>query len=241
MNKVLKKISTVLHESELIERSSIIHLSRAKIPILKCKNVNFGYRFDISVNQRLGIKQVGFITNEVTKRPYLKQFSILLKHFLKVRGLNESSRGGMCAYAQFLMLLSFFQLHPLLQTEGIIDPLENIGVLFMDFFQFYSFDFNYQNVTISVRDAMYKRNTSDEAALSIEDPVDETHDVGYFCTNMASIRDVFSHSYRVMACVVRGVNRPEDSLLSLWMGTSKNEEMWRINVIEEYRACSKPR
>ncbi|KAF7684090.1 Non-canonical poly(A) RNA polymerase protein Trf4-1 [Astathelohania contejeani] len=233
INKILKEVKSILLSSGFV--SSIIHLSKARVPIIKCVDRELGLKFDVSVDQQLGMEQVEFIQNEIHKRPVLKKFALLLKYFLKKRMLTETKRGGLCSYAQFLMILHFFEMHPVVP---LIDPEEHLGVLFMDFFQFYGMDFPYRQTAISIRDACYKYNERG-SILGIEDPVDESNDVGAGCTNMNIVRDVFQHAYKIMALVFREEINPNESLLSLWMKYDFEEEKLRKLRLEKYRNMKK--
>jgi non-canonical poly(A) RNA polymerase PAPD5/7 len=70
-------------------------------------------------------------------------------------------------------------MHPKIR-RGEIDPEKNLGVLVMEFFEFYGHHFNYGEVGISVKDGgtyfnKHQRGWLDERKanlLSIEDPID---------------------------------------------------------------------
>lgn len=70
-------------------------------------------------------------------------------------------------------------MHPKIRA-GEIDPLRNLGVLVMEFFELYGHHFNYEKTGISLRDggtyfSKIARGWDDPkhpALLSIEDPLD---------------------------------------------------------------------
>ncbi|ELQ75598.1 DNA polymerase sigma [Trachipleistophora hominis] len=129
----LKKLQGFLCTSPFIFTKSVIFLSKARIPILRFMDVCH-FRYDLSLNQESGIIHTRFIKKALKQQPYIKDLSLFLKYFLKSRGLNESKRGGLCSYAQLLMLINFLNLHPLVQRQMPVAP--NLSVLFMDFFSF---------------------------------------------------------------------------------------------------------
>lgn len=231
-NAVLERIRDVVCKSDFIMPESVIHLSRARIPILRCNDAIFNHRFDISVGE-FGLEQANYIKRTLCERPYLKVFALLLKHFLKTRDLNESKRGGLCSYAQFLMLLHFFQLHPMVQA-GCIDPIDNVGVLFLDFFQYYGFNLH-ANSKITFAKVGYKRKDEGDLVFSIEDPVDPAHNVGALCTNGNALSDAFNHAFRIMSLVLRSNPSKRKSPASLWMKINKVEEEWRQRNVGAWR------
>lgn len=237
-NTVLKGIRNIISKADFISAESIIHLSKAKIPILRCADETFGYRFDISVGHINGLSQAKYIKKTLSERPYMRPFVLLLKHFLRTRDISESKRGGLCSYAQFLMMLHFFQLHPLVQTQ-CIDPYENMGVLFLDFFQYYGFNMH-ENAKITIQSPGYRKKENSSLTFSIEDPIDHTHDAGSLCSNGNAIMDVFNHAYRLMSTVFHKKVPGEKSLSSLWMKNSKAEEIWRERNIQKWKGveCS---
>lgn len=239
-NKVLTQLSTLLRKDcDFIDPTYIIHISKARVPILKCRDKCFGYEFDIIVNKVDALKQSKYIHEKIIQFPYLRPICIILKYFLKIRNLNDSSTGGLCSYAQFLLVLHFIQLHPLLQQKNLIDPMKNIGALFMDFFQFYGFDYPYEGVTHGIKDFIYKRQSMSNAIISIEDPVNVNHDVGDNCSNMHAIKDVFVHAYRVMAVALGERVDYRSSLMCLWIQVNFSEEMWRKANVEKYKNIEK--
>lgn len=94
-NSVLNELRKVLDRCDFIDSKSVFHIKRAKIPIIRCNDSVFNMRFDISTEIR-GVEQSTFIKSEIAKKPFLKNFALLLKYFIKVRDLADSKRGG-CA------------------------------------------------------------------------------------------------------------------------------------------------
>ncbi|EPR77778.1 Topoisomerase 1 [Spraguea lophii 42_110] len=223
-NEILKNIFNVMKD----RLENIIHLSKARIPILRCIESKFGFRIDISVNHN-GLKHSEYILKAINKYPIIKPFCMLLKNFLYIRGLTDSKRGGLCAYGQFLMILNFLELHPVIQSTEM-DPFKNLGVLFMDFFQYYGFDFFYDNSMITLNH--YKKNKS-KNMLSIEDPT-SGKDVGTNCFNMFVIKEVFQHAYKVMNSILSSKIDKHLKILSCWMEIDENIEVWREIVKNKY-------
>lgn len=212
-NSMLLEISRILEKSETA-KGPIIHIKKARTPILKCMDRETGSKIDISVNKGDGIQAAEFILDQLALRPDMKYFLILLKHFLKRRRLSDTANGGLCAYAQFLMVLSFFQLHPLIQNENI-SIRKNLGVLFLDFFQFYGVDFPFEKTTISVKEQKYSPNKG--SYINIEDPISADNNVAGGCTSIGIIKDLFAYSYKIMSAAISQKIDPRKSVVSLWI------------------------
>jgi non-canonical poly(A) RNA polymerase PAPD5/7 len=226
-NSYLAKVQRILENSNLIS-GQIIHIKKAKTPILKCKDSTYNYKIDISINKQDGIDTAEYVLQQLKERPYLKYFVILLKYFLKRRHLSESMNGGLCSYAQFLLILNFCQLHPLIQNENI-KVKENLGVLFLDFFQFYGIDFPYDRAAISVGEVRYKSHR--ESVPCIEDPICHGNNVGSGCTSLHLVKDVFLYSYKIMTAAISSKVDPRKGVVELWLRLDQKELKERAALV----------
>lgn len=228
VNKVLNNVSRILQEAN-ITSGVIQHIRNARIPILKCKDLSQKYKIDISINKMDAIESAEFVLAQIEERPYIKYFLILLKYFLKRRQLADAHRGGLCSYAQFLLILNFLQLHPLIQT-GEICVEENLGTLFMDFFQFYGADFPFEKSVISVSDVKYRPNR--EGHVNIEDPINPGHNVACGCHALHLIRDVFNYSYKIMVAAFANKVSTAKAIGELWLRLDESELKSRKKIFE---------
>lgn len=231
VNKHLARIRAAATRADFVRPESLFHIRRCRIPILKLRDSIFGFRIDISINQANGIEAAKFVNHALKEYPYIKVFAILLKHFLAIRNQSDAATGGLNSYSQFLLLLSFFQLHPLVQ-RGAVSPLKNIGVLLMDFFQFYGCDFPYRTARVSVGRAGYVRN--DTGALSIEDPTNPEWDVAAVCKNFDVVLATFRHAFRVMCAALKADVPPQKSLACLWFRRGCEDAEHREEVRRAY-------
>lgn len=215
----LSKICKII-ESSKSTRGPVLYIKKARVPILKFTDKFYGYKVDISLNKVDGIQGANYIIAQMVERPYMKYFIILLKYFLKRRTLGDASFGGLCAYGQFLMILNFVQLHPLIQN-GNISVEENIGTLFLDFFQFFGIDFPYERSTISVKEVCYKPNNLGN--ICIEDPIIEGSNVTGACTSIHFIKDIFIYSYKVMVAALSQKVDPKKGVSELWLRLDPKE------------------
>lgn len=229
-NDILNKIKIKLEKCPLINSKTMFHLSKARVPILKFTDNLYNLKFDLSVNEGNVRKQTKYILTKLEETPSMKPFYILLKNFMKIRELTDVKRGGLCSYALFLMVVQFFQLHPLLQSS-CVDPLENLGVLFLDFFQYFGYCAPGAKYSI-LKNAYFALKNGN--VYGIEDPNDTTNDPALLCTNGHAIVDVFVHVYRIMTQIFKLKNNKDKSLLSVWMKINQAEELWRSRNIEKY-------
>jgi non-canonical poly(A) RNA polymerase PAPD5/7 len=227
VNNILNQISDEIYKSKLI-MGSIIHVKKAKTPILKCTEKTGKYKIDISISKKDGLCTADFIKEQLSLRPDMKYFIIILKYYLKCRRLSDTAAGGLCAYAQFLMILSFFQLHPLLQSDSL-NIKDILAVLFMDFFQFYGSDFPFDKTGISIGETKYIPNNG--SYVYIEDPVVEGNNVAGGCTSIGLIKDLFNYSYKIMAAALSMQIDPSKSVVELWLRSNKNKHKGEQNEI----------
>ena len=224
----LRGLQYSLADNPLIFSKSIIFLSKAKIPILRFMDICH-FRYDLCLNQDTGIIQAKFIKKIIQEKPFIRNIVLFLKYFLKTRELNESRRGGLCSYAQLLMICNFVTLHPMIQCG--IKLKTNLAVILLDFFQYFGQDFSYS--TAQLCHDRYKMKDSNNY-LSIEDPTNIGHDVGSLSTNMGAIKDVFFHAYKIMLSVSRERYGNRYAILPLWVKIGDFELKWRENVAEFY-------
>jgi len=71
----------------------------------------------------------------------------VLKYFLRQRKLNQAFTGGVSSFLLLNLVLGY------IQHSNKSDENKNIslGHILVGFFQFYSFDFNYEKVGLSIR------------------------------------------------------------------------------------------
>lgn len=219
-NHVLTRVAKLIEASNMAD-GPVIHIKKAKTPILKFVDKLTGCKVDISINKVDGIQTAEYVNKILAERPQMRYFAIILKYFLKSRRLGDAATGGLCSYAQFLLILSFVQMHPLLQG-GNIEIKEDLGVLFVDFFQFYGVDFPYDRTRISVKEMSYTKN--DQRGIYIADPVIPGNNVSSGCSMIGFIRDVFQYSYRIMAAALSQKVCAQKSVVELWLRLGPRDE-----------------
>lgn len=119
----------------------------AKVPIIKLQLKETKINMDISVDRKNGYDAKRVIKKSLNDFHALKPLIYLLKYFMRQKKLNETFSGGVSSFLLFNLVLAFLQYKS--KTENT--PSLNLGQLLVDFFQFYGFEFNYDEVGISVR------------------------------------------------------------------------------------------
>ncbi|KAK3832767.1 MAG: hypothetical protein J3R72DRAFT_372738 [Linnemannia gamsii] len=195
----LYRLST--HLKRKLVATDVNVIAKARVPIIKFKERLSKIPVDISFNITNGIESAEIVRNYMDTTPALRPLTMLIKHFLMIKGHNEVFQGGIGSYTTMIMILSFLQMHPQIQANKI-NPEDNIGVLLIEFFELYGFCFNYGQVGLSVANGgsyfIKPPNAgfnSRELLLSSIDPNDPTNDTAKGSYMLRMIREVFVGAY----------------------------------------------
>ncbi|KAK4700916.1 non-canonical poly(A) RNA polymerase PAPD5/7, partial [Phenoliferia sp. Uapishka_3] len=134
---------------------------------------------------------------------------MLVKAFLNQRGMNEVFTGGLGSYSIICLVVSFLQLHPKIQA-GEIHPSRNIGLLFVEFLEYYGKHFNFNEAGITLRGRGGYFNKHDKGwfrpnqpyLLSIEDPNDPSNDVSGGSHNIVRVRQTLAGAFDVLTATL---------------------------------------
>lgn len=94
-------------------------------------------------------------------------------------------------------------MHPKV-ASGQIDPMQNLGVLILDFFQLYGINFNMDVVGVCVNDGgsyydkSHVMSRDGRPVFSIRDPQDERNDIGMKSYNSSVVVRSFKFAYLAM-------------------------------------------
>ncbi|KAI9234740.1 MAG: hypothetical protein BYD32DRAFT_371754 [Podila humilis] len=185
----------------------IIVISKARVPLVKFKETISDLPVDISFNITNGIDGARTAKQYMDEVPALRSMTLLVKHFLMTKALNEVFHGGIGSLTTMIMIMSFLQMHPKIQ-QGVINPEDNLGVLLIEFFELYGNCFNYANVGLSVTDGgayfdkiqnpigqAFKGGRPGELLLCSVDPNDENNDTARGSYQLRRIREAFVRAY----------------------------------------------
>jgi len=132
---------------------------------------------DISFNISDGYCAVKPIKDLCVKYKCLRPLVLVMKAFLRQRGLNDTHTGGIGSFLVVVLVTAFLQ-HQIKQQTGI-QKERTLGEILYDLLAFYGEEFNYRELGISIvgEGMFYKKQTMDEN-LSVENPQDPDLDIG---------------------------------------------------------------
>jgi non-canonical poly(A) RNA polymerase PAPD5/7 len=219
---VLHVLANTLKRGGITDKVTII--AKAKVPIVKFVTTHGYFSVDISINQENGVEAGRVVSGFLSELPALRALVLVAKAFLSQRSMNEVFSGGLGSYSIVCLAVSFLQMHPKIR-RGEINPERNLGVLVIEFFEFYGYYFNYHEVGISLRDggtyfSKVQRGWMDykQSLLSIEDPADSSelpesnvmksfpdqwccdiaNDISKGSYNIARVRQTFAGAHGIM-------------------------------------------
>ena len=129
----------------------------AKVPIVKLEDTVSNLYMDISFNKSNGVAAVSFIKKYMTIYPEMHFLILVLKAFLKTRGLNETYHGGLSSYLITLLVISYLQEISKYEMKRKLLLSEHL----MNFFDLYGTKFNYRELGLSIRKGGFYFKRSD--------------------------------------------------------------------------------
>ncbi len=194
----LRQIEWALREKNVGHSLELI--SKAKVPIVKYIDVETGVPVDVCLEQKDGIVSSAFAKKALAKFPAFRHLTLLLKMWLRERGLNDTFTGGVGSFLLQLLVVSTLQ-HPPRASNPALRG--NLGALLLHFFETFGLRFNYCDVGLRVDQggsyySKHRRGWYDGGRpylLSVESPLDATFDVAAASFNIRSVRRAFGHAY----------------------------------------------
>lgn len=230
----LRKLARALIKAGIADPRSVQVISKARVPIIKFVDRLTGHPVDISFNIASGLDGARFLKEQLQLYPALRPLLLFMKLFLDLRGLNEVFRGGLGSFSTACLLISFFQLHPLIQL-GYLRPDDNLGILLMEFLELYGRLLHYEKVGISVGidrksaevsgtdaemlskidvpygyyDKMDRGffNESRPGLLSIQDPQSPSNDLARPSFSISSVRQAFEHAFNILTAAAQEIDQ----------------------------------
>jgi len=228
IKSILYRLAYILRRSNITNNIEV--LAKTKVPIVKFVTLHGRFPVDISVNQPNGIRAVDVINRFVKELPAAKPLILIIKSFLNQRSMNEVFTGGLGSYSIVCMVVSFLQvsiraltmtgdtvtssirilqMHPKIRRCAI-DPMENLGVLLVEFFETYGRFFSYDHVGISLRNGGHYfgkksrgwSNPSSPGLLTIEDPQDPMNDVSGGSYGFMKVRHTLAGAFEVLGAAL---------------------------------------
>ncbi|KAH8094669.1 hypothetical protein BXZ70DRAFT_908781 [Cristinia sonorae] len=182
----------------------------ACVPVLQFKTSPplGSYDIDISINADDGVKAVPVIKEYLANFPILRPLLLVLKGFLRKLDLHSASNGGLGSYGLSCMTICFLKLIIRKRDEKLTtDFMENesLGVLLMDFLQFYGQELDWTTSCISpaqgeivTKESLGFRNSTLPEALSIQCLLNPGRDIGRSASRAKQIKAAFSDAFNTL-------------------------------------------
>jgi predicted nucleotidyltransferase len=176
-----------------------VNFIKARVPLVKIVARNSNVQCDISFNRTNGPENVPVIRKYLADYPALRPLLMVLKCFLQQRSLNEVFSGGLGSYSVLLLVVSHLQMF----SYNFPGSKANLGTALQHFFHLYGRLFNYCLAGIRVKGGgcyydkveKYQTSPNDTLRFSIEDPNDETNELGRNSYAASRIRKAFGNAY----------------------------------------------
>ncbi|XP_021894688.1 non-canonical poly(A) RNA polymerase PAPD5 isoform X2 [Carica papaya] len=196
----LQALARALAQRGIAKKIQVI--AKARVPIIKFVEKKSGVPFDISFDAQNGPKAAEFIKDSVLKWPPLRPLCLILKVFLQQRELNEVYSGGIGSYALLAMLMAMLQNH----QESRTLPEHNLGILLINFLDFYGRKLNTVDVGVSCKGkgTFFVKNSKGFSTkgrpflISIEDPQMPENDIGKNSFNYFQIKSAFATAFSTL-------------------------------------------
>lgn len=192
----------------------------ARVPLINFVEKHSGLEVDVSINAVNGIDGGTIITKFIRQCPAIKPINMVLKHFLELNDLNKVFKGGLSSYSLTLLIISFLQIHPVVRA-GKINPINNLGLLLVEFFELYGLCFNNNKVGITLTNGgrYYRRSIQSQtrrpahiSTIEILDPQNETNNVSSGSHKYGDVLNAFRGAFVSLSNVVdRYCHREKDS------------------------------
>ena len=220
--KQMYKLAGLLRKRGLVSYIQVI--AKARVPIIKLQHKKSGIHMDICFDQQSGLSTAKYIQDRMIEYPQLKPLTMVLKHFLKQREMNETFTGGVGSFLLQMMVLAVLQ-----QRNSIYVPknrhhqnrqpslTSNLGTYLIDFFDFWGVKFNYSRVGVSIRNGgsffrkIDRRELQAENGnrLAIENPDDPSQILGSGSFKIMAIRNAFQHAHQsLLEICAKSVQNP---------------------------------
>lgn len=182
-------------------------IAKTRVPIIKFVEPETRIHIDVSFERTNGLEAAKLIRGWLEETPGLRELVLIVKQFLHSRRLNNVHTGGLGGFSIICLVYSFLHLHPRIITKEI-DPLENLGVLLIDFFELYGKNFGYDDVAISLiggKPVYFSKLDWKELhpirnpfSLAIQDPGDKTNNISRGSFNIRDIKKAFAGAFDLL-------------------------------------------
>jgi len=232
----LKQLAAALREQWLDELSYLEVIEQTRIPLVKFTHGPTNISIDVCFNQKTGPQAAQLMHQYMEALSPLRPLTFVLKKFVASRGMNQPYTGGVGSFLLQMMILTFLQ-HRERDSFNKQRPSQyNLGALLVEFFEFYSTDFNFILTGVSVRfdGYFFPKGASDRKknfwqpqrpfSIAMENPLDPTFDVGSPSFRIDLVQRSFEVAFKTLLCHVSEPIIPATSILASILMPS--DEMW---------------
>ena len=196
-----------LRTSGILEVRSLNLILKARVPIIKFRDITTHIQVDVSFDKGRGAEAVVYCQKALKRQPALYPLCMIVKYYLKIKDLARVNEGGLGSYSVLLLFISFLDQHPKI-ASGKIKPMDNLGVLLIEFFEFYGKKFQNEAVGIDVKPQAYFDRFDPEYAYRIQsggriplvliDPLDPNNIVSRASHQYNKVRSAFTSAYHTL-------------------------------------------
>jgi len=190
----MRALSMAMVSGNQIGRADII--DTAKVPIVKLQSKVCGLHADVVINKPDGVDSSLFVVDCLQDFPQMRPVLLFLKCFLLQHGLHETYTGGMGSYLLTMVVLHFYQ--------KCAARTDTISTHLLQFFNYYSVDFQYASSGISVLNGgcIFRKHErgwwSEGAQLCVESPLSPQDNLGAPCFRINDIRGLFKRGHSIL-------------------------------------------
>ena len=232
----LQLLASALRDQWLDDLSYLEVIENTRIPLVKFTHGPTNISIDVCFNQKKGTQAAQLMHQYMQALSPLRPLTFVLKKFMASRGLNQPYTGGVGSFLLQMMILAFLQ-HRARDSMRRRRPSQyNLGALLIEFFEFYSTDFNFILAGISVRfdGFFFPKGATDRKkvfwqpqrpfSIAMENPLDPTFDVGSPSFRIDLVQRSFEVAFKTLLCHVSEPLIPTASILASILLPS--DDMW---------------
>ncbi len=104
---ILSALTNHLRHPRVSERGHVRFISRARVPIIKFRDAEFGIDIDISANQNDGHQSSEVVKRYLQQYPLAKPLVLILRRWLNERDWDVVYHGGLGSYAVLVFFLRY--------------------------------------------------------------------------------------------------------------------------------------
>jgi DNA polymerase sigma len=244
----LFKIVGYLKNDSLINGYSIV--SKDQISVIKFKIPELEYGINVYLDSKSAKVYPQVSINYPLEYPGVQSLFLLVKYFLQQRGLINSHTNGLKSSTVLLMVFSFLQNHQKVRLNKTF-TLNNLGILFLEFLNFYGSKLNNNNEVFIHTSNGGKYSEPILAARNFENSVVTACDI--ICSNNNSpqsfsgftdIKNIFRRAYQALTIKLRSTklkhrniskhNQTSESIsiLNIILTLSDKDTKW-INTVND--------